>query len=408
MQTLWKRSVAVIVLAVMVLSGNAAALSAGQRQLMQSGVRYYNLAETVACGGSPSAGTTGSSTVTTDMASFIDTYGQFAFNVGKKNGIPYDSILAQGSLESNYGQSGLNQKANNFFGIKAGSSWTGPTVTMPTREERPDGSSYYVDSKFEAYPSPEAGFQGYADFLKRNPRYVNVFNHQHDPIGYFQALKDAGYATEDAYVTLLTGRLKAVQEYVASKNMFIPESQVVYDVQPTPTPGVTPGSGGGGCVGTPGSGGSVVAVAIQEAQLWKTGQQDFKKYTGGRAENWCADFVSWVYKQAGRPFTPTDGVAMLDGWQITAVSEMQKYLQAKGQYWEKSANAPAPQPGDIIIHKNGASHTNLVVEANGYMVKTLGGNQASNSIYSSKVTMNETAFDIRTGDGTISGWGRLP
>ena len=43
-------------------------------------------------------------------------------------------VTAQGALESSWGNSGLCTKANNLFGIKAGKSWRGPTLELPTRE----------------------------------------------------------------------------------------------------------------------------------------------------------------------------------------------------------------------------------------------------------------------------------
>lgn len=178
------------------------------------------------------AGPVGGGAVTTNVASFVDTYGQSAFNVGKKSGIPYDAILGQAILESNYGQSSLTKEANNFFGIKAGSSWTGPTVSKRTAEQNASGGVYYVEAKFRAYATPEAGFQGYADFIKGNPRYAKALNYPQDPVGYIRAIRDAGYATDVSYVDKVANRISAVQQYIASKNLFPPSSQVVYDVQP--------------------------------------------------------------------------------------------------------------------------------------------------------------------------------
>lgn len=50
----------------------------------------------------------------------------------RKYGVPASLTLAQAILESNWGTSGLTQKANNLFGIKG----TGPagSVTMQTTE----------------------------------------------------------------------------------------------------------------------------------------------------------------------------------------------------------------------------------------------------------------------------------
>lgn len=411
-----RRIVVGILLPVVILANAATvyAQSADQQALYQEQILSYDATYQACSATTAAAGVTGggNATVTTDLASFVDAYGKAAFDVGKANGIPYDAILAQASLESNNGQSQLNKQAFNFFGIKAGSDWTGPTVTMRTAEQTSGGSVYYVNAQFEAFPNAQAGFQGYVDFLKRYPRYATALQ-QRDPVAYFQALKAAGYATDVNYVNKLTSRLTAVQTYIASKNLFPPSSQVQYDVQPATGAASTAAApaGGSGCSGASAAAGSVVAVALQEAQAWQQGTSTYKKYTNGRPEDWCADFVSWVYNTAGKPFTPTPGVPMTNGWQIPAVSGVRTYLQTKGQFWPK-ATAPAPQPGDIVIYENGASHTNIVVEANGYMVKTVGGNQDGGNgqgayFMTSRVSESPTAFDIRN-DPTVTGWGRLP
>lgn len=404
----WLRASAWLVLVIFLVQvPGANALSEDQKHVYNEGINYYEVAVDDSCDGA-TAGTTGGTTggaVTADMTSFVSTYGEFALNVGKANGIPYDAILAQASLESNYGQSQLTQQANNFFGIKAAAGWTGATVTFPTEEQTASGGVYTVNATFEAYPNAQAGFQGYVDFLKRNQRYTNVFNYQHNAVGYFQALKDDGYATDTQYVQKLSSRLSAVDQAItASAGKLPPESQVVYDVQPPAagSTGATASSSGSTCASSgTGNGTGVVAIALGEIG------NHYAKYTNGRQENWCADFVSWVYKSAGKPFTAAPGVGLLDGWQIQSVENMKTYLQAKGQFFLNSPTAPAPQPGDIVIYQNGMSHTNIVAEANGYMVKTVGGNQESNNLTESVVSESKNFIDIRN-DTTVTGWGRLP
>ena len=43
-----------------------------------------------------------------------------------RSGVPASITLAQGMLESGYGNSELARKANNHFGIKCHSKWKGP------------------------------------------------------------------------------------------------------------------------------------------------------------------------------------------------------------------------------------------------------------------------------------------
>jgi uncharacterized FlgJ-related protein len=65
-------------------------------------------------------------------------------------GVPASLTLAQAILESNWGMSGLTQKANNLFGIKG----TGPagSVTMQTTEYRGQ-TPYATQAQFRKYNS---------------------------------------------------------------------------------------------------------------------------------------------------------------------------------------------------------------------------------------------------------------
>ena len=50
---------------------------------------------------------------------------------------------------------------------------------------------------------------------------------------------------------------------------------------------------------------NVVCVALAELAKWESGKMkpggDFKTYSQGRDEEWCADFASYVYNKAGYP-----------------------------------------------------------------------------------------------------------
>lgn len=186
------------------------------------------------------------STGAVDLQGFIDKYGQMAFDTGKKYGIPYEAILAQGSIESRNGNSELTKQGNNFFGIKAGDSWNGPVVTFETGEERPDGSTYTVTANFRAYPDAQAGFDGYGEFITTNSRYANALNYPGDPVQYITEIKNAGYATDTSYVTTLTRVIQQVENYVSSKNLFPPSSEVTPDAAP-PNPGAARAPAGENC-----------------------------------------------------------------------------------------------------------------------------------------------------------------
>ncbi len=117
------------------------------------------------------------------------------------------------------------------------------------------------------------------------------------------------------------------------------------------------------------------------------------EYTDGHQENWCADFVSWVYRQSGSQFTTgTSG-----GWRLPGVIGVRSYLQSKGQYFPADSGY-TPSPGDIVIFlENGRSHTGIVEKFENGRFYTIEGN-ASN-----QVKRNDYALTERS----LSGFGRL-
>ncbi len=62
---------------------------------------------------------------------------------------------------------------------------------------------------FRSYESFDDSFQDYVEFLKHNPRYADALAKTHDSRAYFDALQQAGYATDPSYaekiVQLLEG-----------------------------------------------------------------------------------------------------------------------------------------------------------------------------------------------------------
>jgi N-acetylmuramoyl-L-alanine amidase len=149
------------------------------------------------------------------------------------------------------------------------------------------------------------------------------------------------------------------------------------------------------------SGGSIVQVA--EAEFAKNVHEydsNVLKYTTGRQEAWCADFVSWVYKEAGTPFT--DGGA--GGWQHPSVLELQGWFKKKHIYFD--VGSQQPQPGDVAFYigsqtPDGGStqHVNLVISVNGDKMVTIGGNE-SNSV-------KRSTRSIKVGSNSLVGFGRL-
>ena len=109
------------------------------------------------------------------------------------------AIVAQSCNECRYGASYLSTAGYNFFGMKAGSSWSGNVITIETREELPDGTIITITDDFRAYADFESGVLGYFQFIQ-SPRYQNLRDCT-TPQEYLQTIKDDGWATSSSYVT---------------------------------------------------------------------------------------------------------------------------------------------------------------------------------------------------------------
>lgn len=121
--------------------------------------------------------------------------------------------MAQSAHETGWGLSSLMTKANAFFGIKAGGSWTGKIFTADTWEVK-DGEAYNTVANFRAYDSLEDSVRDYYDLIMNNSRYSNALStHPGDIKSAYETLSaiwSGGYATDENYVShvygLLTGR----------------------------------------------------------------------------------------------------------------------------------------------------------------------------------------------------------
>lgn len=126
---------------------------------------------------------------------YIERYKPLAVEQMYKYGIPASITLSQGLLESGAGKSLLATKANNHFGIKAGTSWTGPVMLK-------DDDA--VGEKFRVYRSVLESYEDHSRFLTRNRRYASLFLLERDDYnGWAHGLKSAGYATNPRYAYLL-------------------------------------------------------------------------------------------------------------------------------------------------------------------------------------------------------------
>jgi len=125
---------------------------------------------------------------------YIERFKAIAIQEMNSYGIPASITLAQGLFESGSGNSDLAKIANNHFGIKCGSTWT--------------GESYYKNDDnendcFRVYNNPEESFRDHSEFLKKK-NYARLFElDKNDFNGWAYGLKACGYATNPQYPKLL-------------------------------------------------------------------------------------------------------------------------------------------------------------------------------------------------------------
>lgn len=121
-----------------------------------------------------------------------------AINVKAHWGVPISLTLAQGAVESHYGQLAPN---NMFFGIK-GKSPTGDSVKVTTHEHY-NGKDEVIQDSFRAYASLEESAEDYGRFLAAQPRYRAAFAFSDQPEKFIHIVAKAGYATNPSYEKLI-------------------------------------------------------------------------------------------------------------------------------------------------------------------------------------------------------------
>ncbi len=122
-----------------------------------------------------------------------------------------------------------------------------------------------------------------------------------------------------------------------------------------------------------GDGAAVVAIAerllafgIAEEPPGSNAGAAILQLTDGHAEPWCADFVSWVLRAAGRPFT---GGAS-GGWRLAWTPDVRAWFLARGRYRERLV--ARPEAGDVVWFWHG--HVGIVRRADEALLETIEGN----------------------------------
>ena len=138
----------------------------------------------------------------TDAEDFVRQLAPYAQKAAEKLGVSVRAVLAQAALETQWGQHlpthSNGNTSNNLFGMKAGQSWGGEKVSVPTLEFE-GGVAVHRRAQFRSYDNPGESFDDYAQLIADNPRYAKALNHGEDVVGFARGLVNGGYATDPSY-----------------------------------------------------------------------------------------------------------------------------------------------------------------------------------------------------------------
>ena len=149
---------------------------------------------------------------------YIEKYQKIAIREMHRSGIPASITLAQGILESSWGNGSLALKANNHFGIKCKSHWTGPTFYIEDDDYK---RGKLIKSCFRAYDNAEESYIDHTDFLLANARYEVLFTYDKtDYQRWAHGLKKCGYATDKKYGYKL---IRTIKKYGLDRFDTMPE-----------------------------------------------------------------------------------------------------------------------------------------------------------------------------------------
>lgn len=153
---------------------------------------------------------------------YVAKYKDLAIAEMQRTGIPASITLAQGILESQFGESDLAKNANNHFGIKCKTEWTGP-------------KTYHDDDLkkecFRVYETAEESYKDHSNFLMTRDWYAFLFKLEAtDDKGWAYGLKKAGYATEKDYPQRL---LKLIDDYQLHQYSMVAMGDPTFSSNPT-------------------------------------------------------------------------------------------------------------------------------------------------------------------------------
>lgn len=173
---------------------------------------------------------------------FIDAMTPIAAQIKQIYGIDPLITIMQSAEESNWGLSGLTDKANNLFGYTANKAWMdkgAATLVMPSSEYSPksanqiqywnfpgdiisktpalqEGTNLKVNIYFRKYPTWYDSVSDWANLITGASRYSGAYAaaQQGDVIAYADAVQAAGYATDPNYSANLIATASKISSIV--------------------------------------------------------------------------------------------------------------------------------------------------------------------------------------------------
>jgi flagellar protein FlgJ len=181
--------------------------SSGAAAVAGTGFNWGNTLDRLRQGAAGVASTAAALLPGGDPVNFVRALAPHAEAAAKQLGVSVRALLAQAALETGWGKHlpshGDGSSSFNMFGIKAGGSWGGDKVSVPTLEYE-NGVAVRRRDQFRAYDSPSASFADYARLLSDSPRYAQALGSGENIAGFARALVRGGYATDPAYASKIT------------------------------------------------------------------------------------------------------------------------------------------------------------------------------------------------------------
>lgn len=147
---------------------------------------------------------------------FVDRYGSDIIDAIAGTGLFFAAVVAQKALESDYGQSQLASRYNNFGGVKNFGNLPDAGIIKMDTTENVGGKKVIKSQPFATYPTAQLAFKAYVNIL-RDPtkKYMSmgVFTAP-SPEEQIRRIAKAGYTTTspDTYLGLMKGIIDATRD----------------------------------------------------------------------------------------------------------------------------------------------------------------------------------------------------